>query len=310
MSRFGTRDGKTLTVATSMYLICSILIISILIFSASNLEAMSDSYKVYTLTTENGKTYRIQYLLANSTMQSLQVDASTGTLTITLDDKFANGDGRLTLLLPRELADKMANIGQLAVFIDDEDADYVEANSNCDYRTISIDFPKGTETIELVGTFADYYDEPHPVATFNLDIDGTRFQVETQTLAKICDLQFIKEEKKLVVHSDNLTGIVRITMPNILLGAPYIVTVDGRQANANVSTNANYTDFTITPENTSKAIEIIGTTAIPEFGSSLSVSIVTVSIASVAVLASIYSRLNRCIVPLSSPVLNFSTEIK
>lgn len=81
---------------------------------------------------------------------------------ITIDKPFnaiiielvANDDGELTIQLPRTLIDAKNN-GEDAEFIIVKDLEiigYEEIDNNTDYRTLRIDIPAGTTSIEIVGT--------------------------------------------------------------------------------------------------------------------------------------------------------------
>jgi hypothetical protein len=236
----------------------------------------------------------------------MTIDEPTVTLTITIttDENLTgrNNAGTITLTMPRNLADKMANIGSLSIFIDDEDARYKEVSSNCDYRIISIDFPAGSYSVDIVGIFApslSWTSNSTYSMPVNLDVvvDGKTYSVGARGFAKLCSWDFVKEEKKMAIHyadGYNLTSI-SVSIPKDLLGAPYAVIVDGKQLDMNNSRNFNqteyellnsakYNDLSIHTDSPVKDIEIIGTTAIPEFGSILSLVIMAGVIGSVVIL--------------------------
>lgn len=72
-----------------------------------------------------------------------------------LIDVESTGSGSLVITLPREVIDATINGNDedFFVLVDDEDVDYMETKTNTD-RTLSIEFPEGTEQIEIIGTFA------------------------------------------------------------------------------------------------------------------------------------------------------------
>jgi hypothetical protein len=196
--------------------------------------------------------------------------------------------------MPRDFIDKLGNIGNLAIFVDEESRSYEEVSSSCDFRTISIDFPEGTGTVEIVGTSAPsliWTDNSTLDMPANLDVvvDGKTYQVSAHGFAKLCSWEFVKEEKKLAIHYDdgyNLTSLT-ISIPKELLGSPYAIVVDGKPLDVNntrsfnqtkyelLSGSAKYNDLSIHTESPIKNIEVIGTTVAPEFGSLVSLVIMT-----------------------------------
>jgi hypothetical protein len=213
-------------------------------------------------------------------LREIIVSEETASMLLSVD---VSTDGKLILQIPRELIDRIANIGELVVFVDEVPADYRELDSSCDYRTIAINLEAGTETIELVGSFIigqGYNDPTRSYSTLNVIIDGSKnHPVQTFTTDLICNWEFVKEEKKFILHSDNLTRI-EITLPNELLGGPYSVFIDGKQiSNFNQTDNENRSStFLIESEKPVRTIEVIGTTAVPEFGSYLAMAMVAMSI--------------------------------
>jgi len=108
------------------------------------------------------KTYSIQYKITGGTVQNMVADTPTSTLNVTIS---STADGNLLIKLPRNVIDmrtqKDANgdlragaDGTFEVFADTENIGANETQTTVDQRTLSIDFAQGTETIEIVGSYA------------------------------------------------------------------------------------------------------------------------------------------------------------
>jgi len=104
------------------------------------------------------KTYSIQYKITGGTVQNMVADTPTSTLNVTIT---STADGNLLIKLPRNVIDARAGAdgksgadSEFAVFADSENISPDETQTTVDQRTLSINFAQGTETIEIVGTFA------------------------------------------------------------------------------------------------------------------------------------------------------------
>ena len=106
------------------------------------------------------QTYPVQYMISGGTVKDMVPSQDTATLTVTIQ---SSADGNLKIRLPSNVivskdgADGMS--GQdidFAVFVDEEsiDADEDAADKTADHRTLSIDFANGSETVEIVGSWA------------------------------------------------------------------------------------------------------------------------------------------------------------
>lgn len=195
----------------------------------------------------------------------------------------AGSAGTLTVSLPEALIGKDRDP---VLFIDEVSKGSGELkiiNSTDDYVTLTVDFPSGTEKIEIIGSFilaeGPYYR--------NLDVvaEGKHFSLIWDD-APVCNLLFDIEAKKITIHSDNATGF-RIIIPNELIGPPYTTIVDGvKYQRVDTETiyglyNRNFTTISATFERDADAtlindIEIIGTTVIPEFGAAAAVALIVV----------------------------------
>ena len=83
---------------------------------------------------------------------SMTADGSANSVIIELD---AKDDGSITVTLPRDVID--ATVGDedddFFVLVDNEEVDFEETKGSAD-RTVTVAFPAGAETVEIIGTFA------------------------------------------------------------------------------------------------------------------------------------------------------------
>jgi len=104
----------------------------------------------------------INYEIAYGALKSIEANALTMTVSVQLDTSRQNeSEGILVLKIPRQV---ISADDEFAVIIGDVPAnyrDYREVNSTETYRTIAIDFPSQTESIEIVG---DRIPEEYPHA--------------------------------------------------------------------------------------------------------------------------------------------------
>jgi hypothetical protein len=247
-----------------------------------------------------GKTYQITYSISPPTVVVREMKSSVSVLslqiqlgvnessdaTVSLSNQSgANSAGSLVIVVPSELVIPVSSEFEFepVVFVDEVSVAPKTRNSTEEYVTLAIDFPSGSETIEILGSWipeqGPYY------RTLDVVADGKNFSVIWDG-APLCDWSFDKESKKIVVDSDNATEF-RITVPNELLGPPYAVSVDGvtyqrvgTETGAGLN-NRNFTTLFATFEGdanakTANIIEIIGTSVIPEFGSAAAMWIVIV----------------------------------
>ena len=105
-----------------------------------------------------GQTYQIQYMISGGSVKNMTIDGPTSTLTVNVD---STADGKLDIRLPRNVIDsregtdgKTGNDKDFAVVVDDQFTDATEATPTADMRQISIDLDQGSQTVEIVGTFA------------------------------------------------------------------------------------------------------------------------------------------------------------
>ncbi len=99
-----------------------------------------------------GATDLIGYSITGGKLLNIIPDFDAKSLIISID---ATEDGMLTLTIPRTVFDSADNGVDVEVFVlidQEEAADFDEVTTATD-RTITIEFPAGTEEIEIIGTF-------------------------------------------------------------------------------------------------------------------------------------------------------------
>jgi len=94
----------------------------------------------------------IGYKITGGKLISIMPDVSAKSLIVTIE---ATNDGSLTLTIPRTVADSLDKNGKDDVFfvlVDGEEVDFEETTTSKE-RTLIIEFPAGSEEIEIIGTF-------------------------------------------------------------------------------------------------------------------------------------------------------------
>jgi len=95
--------------------------------------------------------FQVGYEITGGTVDGIQEDFDANSLIILIT---ATDDGTLTIILPRAVIDTKLN-GDDDVFfvlIDGEEVDFDEIETTDSQRTLRIDFPVGSEEIEIIGT--------------------------------------------------------------------------------------------------------------------------------------------------------------
>ncbi|NIM26145.1 MAG: PEFG-CTERM sorting domain-containing protein, partial [Nitrososphaeria archaeon] len=94
----------------------------------------------------------LEYEISAGQVKSMTADGEQNSVTIEID---STDDGQISVTLPRDVID--AKVGdeddQFFILVDGEEVDFEETVSTTD-RTVTVEFPAGTETIEVIGTFA------------------------------------------------------------------------------------------------------------------------------------------------------------
>jgi hypothetical protein len=247
-----------------------------------------------------GKTYRAFYTITGAAINSIKADPAVLSLSVFLkgntnSTEGADGDttnnGTLTLTMPVELlGDNKSGLSGPVVFIDEENVEFDVSNMTEENLTIDIDFPADSKRIEIVGAY--YPEYPPYFNTVEVNVEGRHFSVDTYHLP-ICSYEFSGEQKKLTIHSDNAAGFTFV-FPIEMLGGPYSVFLDGKEQLSGIDYERRYyhdrpvseNDTTISvsmPHKRANTIEIVGTTAIPEFSSSLLLMVAATSICAILV---------------------------
>ncbi len=120
-------------------------------------QATEETWRTFNIRV-GGQTFPVQYRITGGSVQNMVPDEATATLTVTIS---STSDGNLQIRLPRNVIDSRDGADgrsgpdvDFAVFIDDENVTPEQTEATVDRRTLSIDFANGTETIEIVGTWA------------------------------------------------------------------------------------------------------------------------------------------------------------
>jgi hypothetical protein len=246
------------------------------------------------------KTYPLFYYMSSGgTINSV----STDTYLIMAINVTSLTDGKLELRFPRELYDALSftEHDEPILFVNEVPVDVpLGLTSSCEDISFVVPVQAGTREIEII--YSDilmnhshsYPQKIHLVKS--IEAEGEKFSAILATDAKKCDLSFLKDEKKFHIdiegrrEATNIDeGYFSLTFPRDLLGGNYTVLVDGKPTSfiEDQFFTKNYTDIGVqsatqddfTPIKASHlsfnysrdatSIEIIGTTAIPEFDSSI-----------------------------------------
>jgi hypothetical protein len=111
---------------------------------------------------------------------------------------------------------------------------------------------------------------PHNIKNFTISAEGKNFDVVADAWYSIpLKAEFNQQEKKLVVDVDTSDSFKRIalTVPHELLDGEFVIFVNGvERTDIGYSKIKGYTTFGFEENSDKTRIEIIGTSAIPEFG--------------------------------------------
>ncbi|MEM2293156.1 MAG: PQQ-binding-like beta-propeller repeat protein [Nitrososphaerota archaeon] len=147
-----------------------------------------------------------------------------------------------------------------------------------EYLTKSQDYKIGICLFDQTKKITDYIYTPwFPyISHFNyeVNIENINFTVTVDSNSTISNFNFSQTDKKLtfiVEGNENVAGYCNITIPVDLLGGPYTIAIDGTviMENYDAPTNGTHAFIYFTYTHSQHLIEITGTTAIPEFPSTL-----------------------------------------
>ena len=99
----------------------------------------------------DGSTEVIKYEITGGKISSITPDVKSNSLILSIE---ATRDGSAILIIPRSILDSVENGIDAEIFInaDNKEINFDEEITSKD-RTITLSFPVGTETIEIIGTF-------------------------------------------------------------------------------------------------------------------------------------------------------------
>ncbi|GEM_PF-6537187 len=258
------------------------LILVLFILTSVTYRAFAQEESLHTIEVE-GVTYDIPYSTVKGKLVNAQVQWDARTVVFEFDPP-ANG---INLQFPRDVIDDMGNINALLIMDDHGKFVSFEEEVNCDSRTISVGFENDVTKMSVIGSFLRSADEPKKDANLKLDVDGKPFKLPTFTDSRICDWRFVKEERKLEFTIENGTHLQVLTK-NELIGRPYTVLVDGKSVDFNMINASDTSTYISTRYNNANTIQIIGTTAIPEFP--ISILVAAVGMISTLVLLQLKTR--------------------
>lgn len=248
----------------------------LLIFAAMPAYAQSSSsgglhkYMVHV----GNKPYIITYNITGGSIKSIQANSTYSTITVIIQ---AYSDGKLIINLPGSFLNSISfDKSEPVIFVDGIEEFGNTTHINCD-ATLEIPFQKGGERIDIAGVFLTYAGQtPTKGNSFYAAVDGGKgFNLETVANADTCNFSFNQDEKKLHIEmtgpANKEEGFFQISLPHEFLGGPYTVLAEGQPIEFETAfSNATGRDATTVSfqydGDKVHNIDIIGTTAIPEFG--------------------------------------------
>ena len=103
-------------------------------------------------TEESQVSVTLDHEISGGQVTSMTADGSQNSVIVEID---STDDGQITITLPRDVVD--ATVGdeddEFFVLVDNEEVAFEETKTSTD-RTLTVEFPAGAETIEIIGTFA------------------------------------------------------------------------------------------------------------------------------------------------------------
>lgn len=105
-------------------------------------------------------------------------------------------------------------------------------------------------------------------STYSIEVDESTFPISIVSNSTISNFTFNQSLKQIsfnVTGESGTSGFCNITFPTALLGGPYTLQINGLSANPVQTSNATHTSLYFTYSHSTQMVEIIGTTAIPEF---------------------------------------------
>lgn len=236
--------------------------------------------------------YNIAYNITGGTVRSITADQVRGHLDI---DISARVDGKLQINLSGGLISKVfpgvLTQNDWVIFVDGEEVKYRIAEQECD-ATLEIPFYEGSEKIEIVATQPiEGYVQGRDIGKGNsisavIHAGGREFALDAIANADRCKFSLVQEEKRLHIDVEGPRreqGYFQIKLPHEFLGGDYTVLVNGMPTTfeEQFSSVAGRDATTIILEynggDDATAIDIIGTSVIPEFGSAAAIILAAAS---------------------------------
>jgi len=128
----------------------------------------------------------------------------------------------------------------------------------------------GDTPYKIDGGNTDRFPLMGPISSFDAGTWGeTTYHVDTVSSSVISDFDFSQDNKLIsfnVTGPNGTVGFCKVTIPNFLLGGPYVVLVnDSPPLTISEWTDGTHTFLYFTYNHSVRPVEISGTTAIPEF---------------------------------------------
>jgi len=228
-----------------------------------DLNVLGPTWQIYRTDYEE-YTIKIPYKIAGGVMRGVEVDPDFTSMIISLAE--IRRDGVLTIIVPRNVVDARFDGGggdddEFIVLADGEEQSYEELDKSRCFRTISIEMPRDSEEIEIIGTETLGYNPiPHikRVDPFYASIykNGNVINIEGCTNLAL----------------DNKEVVLEIVSPegNVYQGSSIPLNFDGTFSGSlivtgepattgNYTTQATYAGYTVIPEFPMNALVILGT---------------------------------------------------
>ncbi len=265
----------------------SLLILAAIPAYAQNSSSSLNAYAVYVC----DKSYVITYSITSGSVDSIKVNDRYSNITVMIQ---ADSDGKLLINLPDSLLNRISinTESELVFFVDQIEvfASVTRTNSNV---ALEIPFQKGNKQIDIVGTFliGGGTMTPRKGNSFDATVDGGMgFKLATVTNADTCNFSFDQGKRQLHIEISRTAdeeGFFQISLPHEFLGGPYTVLAEGQPAEfESMFSNATGIDTTTISfrydGDKVHNIDIIGTTAVPEFGTA-AITAVAVAMAMIVI---------------------------
>jgi predicted secreted protein with PEFG-CTERM motif len=127
-------------------------VVLILILSISITTVYAQTTQQFEVKDPSGtQSYQVNYGISGATVQNISINQNDASLIV---DMTSTDGGTLTMSMPRALIDAKSGSSddQFIVLVDGADSDFNETQTTTSDRTITVDFPAGTEQIEIIGT--------------------------------------------------------------------------------------------------------------------------------------------------------------